>query len=123
MDLFEVQGMKDTEEPMQCRGCGCKLGIESLDAGLDALAWEGAEDAAVVGGDDSRTVASTDFFASPVDDPYLAGRIAAVHSASDIVASGAQPTDALANVVICEGDPKSQQQVLHDFMFGRQRRI
>jgi selenide,water dikinase len=103
---------------MQCRGCGCKLGTDSLGVGLQALAWDGAEDAAIVGGQDSTLVASTDFFASPVDDPFLAGRIAAMHAASDIVASGARPTDALANVVIPEGEPKSQQQVLHDFMSG-----
>jgi selenide,water dikinase len=121
MDLFQVNGMSDGKDSMQCRGCGCKLGTTSLDAGLDALGWAGPEDAAIVGGKESRMVASTDFFSSPVDDLYLAGRIAAIHSASDIIASGARPTDALANVVLAEGDPQSQQRALHDFMAGAKR--
>ncbi len=115
MDKFQVESMEMQTDVMQCRGCGCKLGTESLNAGLGSMV---AEDAAAIGGNGSKLVASTDFFTSPVDDPYLAGRIAAIHSASDIIASGAVPTEALANVVVPEGEPQSQERALRDFMAG-----
>ncbi len=72
------------------------------------------------GGDPAtrRLVASTDFFSSPVDDPYLAGRIAALHSASDIIATGAEVTQALANVVLPEGPRATQRRALSDFLVG-----
>ncbi len=66
-------------------------------------------------------MASTDFFSSPVDDAFLAGRIAALHSASDIIASGAGPTEALANVVLPDGDRLTQQRTLRDFLQGARR--
>ncbi len=121
MDLYRVQKMEGAEAAMPCRGCGCKLGTESLAAGLDALDWKHPEDAAVIGPQESGVVASTDFFASPVDDSFLAGRIAAIHSASDVIASGARPTHALANVVLADGDARSQQIALFDFMAGAKR--
>ena len=118
MEKYQVQSMESDAAEMQCRGCGCKLGTESLNAGLGLVA---AEDAACVGGDGSGLVASTDFFSAPLDDPFLAGRIAAIHAASDIIASGAVPTEALANVVLPEGDAQSQERTLRDFMAGAKR--
>ncbi len=120
---FQVEPMnaeQDTEA-MQCRGCGCKLGTEALQVGLSGMDLGGIEDAAVIAGTGSRYVASTDFFSSPVIDPYLSGRIAAIHSASDIIASGAAPIEALANVVLPAGEADSQQRVLSEFMAGAKR--
>jgi selenide,water dikinase len=129
MDKFQVQRMSgdatmDAGEDagageMQCRGCGCKLGSDILQSALALDTEIPPEDAAEIGGDDTaRLVASTDFFSSPVDDPFLAGRITALHSASDIVASGAKVTEALANVVLPEGDPGAQRRTLSDFIAG-----
>ena len=121
MEMFRPRPMLlEGEEPMQCRGCGCKLGGESLAAALDNEdSAVKLEDAAEIGGDDGgRIVASTDFFSSPLDDAFLTGRVAALHSASDIVASGARPTHALANVVLPEGDAAAKRTMLRDFMAG-----
>lgn len=122
MEMFQVQPMQgDEPDAMQCRGCGCKLDTDALAVGLGDIDSDGPEDAAAIGPSGSGLVASTDFFSSPVDDPFLAGRIAAIHSASDIIASGATPTEALANIVVPEGSKGDQQRVLFDLMAGAKR--
>jgi len=125
MEKYSVDAMDDSsmsgDEPMQCRGCGCKLDAAALLGGLSSTDQGEFEDAARIGGNDTRMIASTDFFSSPVDDAYLAGRIAAIHSASDILASGGLPTEALANVVLPAGSAKDQQRMLQDFLAGARR--
>jgi selenide,water dikinase len=127
IDKFQVESMAgdmngSSEDPMQCRGCGCKLGSDVLESALASESKVKLEDAAEIGGDGpSKLLASTDFFSSPVDDPFLAGRIAALHCASDIIASGAGPTEALANVVLPDGDRFTQQRTLSDFLHGARR--
>ena len=120
IDKFQPQEMSTQSAPMQCRGCGCKLAAASLMAGINSGASDGVtlEDAAEIGGGTASLIASTDFFSSPVEDPFLAGRIAALHAASDIVASGGKVTEALANVVLPEGEAASQQRVLSELLAG-----
>lgn len=111
------------DEDMQCRGCGCKLSSSVLDESLStvATARESLDDAAMLEIGQQTVLASTDFFTSPVDDPYLAGRIAALHSASDLIAMGATVQAALANVVVPEGPAHAQQQALSDVLEGARR--
>ena len=60
---------------------------------------ESSDDAAVYRLNDTQAlVATTDFFAPIVDDPYDFGRIAATNAISDIYAMGARPIFALALV-------------------------
>jgi selenide, water dikinase len=128
INKYRPSQMSSGMEPMQCRGCGSKLGASVLQAAIDAtLATKtvdgdqrvAIEDAVEIGSDSGGTlVASTDFFTSPFDDAFLSGRIAALHSASDIVITGARVTKALANVVLPEGDRASQQRMLSDFLAG-----
>ncbi|WP_077023343.1 selenide, water dikinase SelD [Fuerstiella marisgermanici] len=142
MKMYQVSGsMKADTDMMQCKGCGCKLGSQTLNTALRssfalneaASASEittaadqqsnidqaiPADDAAVITTDGGRIIATTDFFTNPVNDAFLFGRIAALHSASDIVAMGATATAALANVVLPEGDTAAQQTALHDFLAG-----
>jgi selenide,water dikinase len=64
-----------------------------------------ADDAAVFRlSDDRAVVATVDFFAPIVDDPYAFGAISAANSLSDIYAMGAQPLLAL-NLVAWPRDP------------------
>lgn len=125
MAMYRVSSkMSNAMAEMQCRGCGCKLGGEVLESALHAgrtATSEPLDDAAVIDIGEGRIVASTDFFTSPVDDPYLAGRIAALHSASDVVAMGAEVRAALANVVVPEGPPRAQRQGLNDLLAGARR--
>ncbi len=121
MKMYEPLQMFD-DIPMQCRGCGCKIGAGLLNSALPSAGDIHFDDAAEVGKtDDYKIVASTDFFTSPFLDPYLAGRVAALHAASDIVASGARPKHALSNVVIPEGPLGPQQATLSDLLAGAKR--
>ena len=118
MKMFRVKPM-DADGEMQCKGCGCKLAARDLDSVVGSIDGIEAEDAAEIGlNSGDRIVASTDFFTSPFTDAYLSGRVAALHSASDILCSGAQVNSALANVVLPEGDSDSQQRILGDFLEG-----
>ncbi|MCR9198090.1 MAG: selenide, water dikinase SelD [Planctomycetaceae bacterium] len=126
MKMYQTFEAMDDDEPMQCRGCGCKLGGDVLSSVVSAVAAgsEGPalDDAAVLPLQSGGTVvASTDFFTSPFRDAWLSGRVAALHSASDLVAMGASVNAALANVVLPEGPTHSQQQVFADLMAGARR--
>ena len=129
MNMFRMlYDMPDSMAQMQCKGCGCKLGADVLESALASLAAKNSndgagpvqmDDAAVVplstGG---QVVVSTDFFTTPFDDMYLAGRIAALHSASDLIAMGASVTSAVANIVLPEGDAASQRRALDELLQG-----
>jgi len=119
MDKFQAEPMLDEEDPMQCRGCGCKVGADLLASALPAAGNIKFDDAAEIGRtEEHKIVASTDFFTSPFVDPFLTGRVAALHAASDIVASGAEAKYALSNVVIPMGPPGPQQAVLRELLAG-----
>ncbi len=122
------------DEPMRCAGCGGKVGggvlrraIERLNvAAVDQVphGLPAADDAAViqpVSGSD--IAATTDFFKAPLDDPYLAGRIAAVHAASDLYACGGSPVAALAMAVLPPGSPRQQEQMLYEALAGATREL
>ena len=61
---------------------------------------------------------SVDFFAAPLDDPYLVGRIAALNAASDVFALGAAPWGALAMVTLPVGTPRQQEELLYQLLAG-----
>ena len=119
----------ETELAMRCAGCGGKVGgsilarvLERLDnpsnprvlVGLDS-----PDDAAVIAPAEGRPlVVTADFFAAPFDDPYLVGRIAALHSASDVFAMGARPITALALATIPVGPARQQEQCLFELLAG-----
>jgi selenide,water dikinase len=88
-------------------GCSCKLGageLETLLTGLEhpvgahlLIGLEHGDDAAVVRIDGERAIVATaDFFAPVVDDPYDFGRIAAANALSDVYAVGGTPLVALS---------------------------
>ena len=128
MDMFEPEPMPEGDEPMQCRGCGCKFDGAALEQSL-ALSSANVirDDAARVGAVDDPGArplyASTDFFTLPFQDPYLSGRVAALHAASDLTAMGAQAHQALANVVLPEGAETGQQHFLSEFLEGARREL
>lgn len=113
---------------MRCLGCGGKVGGTVLSraiARLDPPASDqvllglgAADDAAVVRFASGAAAASVDFFAAPLDDPFLVGRIAALHSASDLFAKGLQPAAALALATIPVGDERQQAEMLHAALAG-----
>lgn len=108
------------EAPMRCGGCGSKVGSHTLTRVLEAIykrkvckaIKQGSnvkelkkidpDDAAIImlptsGGAMVQTV---DFFRSFISDPFVFGKIAAVHALSDCHAMGADAHTALALAVI-----------------------
>ena len=115
--------------PMRCAGCGGKVGASVLSRALSRLSipssehvplgLENADDVAAVQSPSGQPLAATvDFFAAPLDDPYLSGRLAALNAASDVFASGAQPLAALTMAVIPPGRPRHQEQLLYELLAG-----
>ncbi len=101
----------DRTDGMRCAGCGSKVSGLLLADTLRTLTLhenprvlrglDTPDDAAVVRIPEGfATVQTVDSFRAFVDDPYLMGRIATLHAASDLFAMGATPDTALANVTI-----------------------
>ncbi len=118
----------DTESAMRCLGCGGKIGGKILSSVLEELdipkhddvviGLEEPDDAAVIRTTGKEISVTTDFFASPLDDPYLTGRIAVLNSASDCFVMGAQPNAALAIVQLPFVHGKQQLQIMRELMTG-----
>lgn len=79
------------------------------------------DDVAVLEGDARPWLATTDFFAAPLDDPVTVGRIAALNAVSDIFASGGRPTAALAIASVPFGSEFQQEQILFEVLAGAMR--
>ncbi|WP_240687422.1 selenide, water dikinase SelD [Alcanivorax sp. 24] len=117
------------DDAMHCAGCGAKVGATTLSHALDALRTEVREDieAGVAQGDDAaiirwsgqyRLVQSVDYFPAFMDEPYLFGRVAALHSLSDIYAMNADPHSALATLCIPRHHPRLQGRDLRRLLAG-----
>ena len=116
------------DEEMRCLGCGGKIGSQLLSSILDELevpdhpeviiGLDQPDDAAIVRTQDNQVTVTTDFFASPLEDPYLSGRIAVLNSVSDCFVMGAQPTGALAMIQLPLGHQRAQRQVMRELMAG-----
>jgi selenide,water dikinase len=82
------------------------------------------DDAAVLStAPDCDTVVTSDFFAAPLDDPFLVGRIAAVNALSDVFATGGRPTAAIAHVTLPGGSGNSQEELLYELLAGGVREL
>lgn len=122
---------------MRCGGCGSKISSDVLSAVLRrievgddprvVLGVRGGEDAAVhrlrpelYGGkpDQLLEVQTVDYFKSFVDDPYLFGRIAAMHAVSDLFAMNARPFSALAIVALPYARGPVQEALLYELLSG-----
>lgn len=109
--------------PMACRGCGAKLAAAPLEAALRAQGLgAGPEDAAVIhrsaAHDGELILQSVDGFPALVDDPWLNGRLTALHACSDLWACGAQVTNAQVLVTLPETDAASQTELLSQTLAG-----
>lgn len=119
----------DPVAEMRCAGCGGKVGGSVLSRVLKRLdvpshpdvllGLEAPDDAAVLKSPAGRAwTVTADFFAAPLDDPYLVGRISTLNAASDVFALGARPIAGLALVTIPEGRPRHQEQLLYELLAG-----
>ena len=127
--LPEMAAVPAAPDALHCAGCGAKVGSQALssalanlkphrnpgiDAGVDA-----ADDAAIIQWSaEERLVQSLDFFPAFIDEPYAFGRIAALHSLSDLYAMNARPHSALANITLNWHHPRLQGRDLQRLMAG-----
>src|SRR5207248_1516003 len=133
--MFTPAPMKATPgqvEPytMRCGGCGSKISGDVLGAVLKRLELPGnervlvgardGEDAAVFRVDAAPTVEvqTVDYFKAFVDDPYLFGRVAALHAVSDLYAMNARPFAALAIATLPYARGPIQEAQLYELLTG-----
>ncbi len=117
-------------EETRCGGCGAKVGATALSRALARLPRRPQRDGVLLGLADRDDVAaisvpagrallqSTDFFRALVDDPYLFGRIAAIHALGDLHAKGATPHSALALAVVPYAPPEQVEEDLAQMLSG-----
>ena len=107
-----------------CGGCGAKLGPATLAAALAALPAPARADVIVGTGDDAAVlrvggavqVITTDHLRSVTRDTRLMARIAAIHALGDVLAMGAAPQVALAQVTLPAAAAAMQAAMLAEIM-------
>ena len=90
-----VARMEAEPESQRCAGCGGKVGPDVLQAQLGARSQAG--DVAPL---NDHEVASVDLLRDGFDDPFLFGKVAAVHALSDLHAAGATNPRLLAALTL-----------------------
>ena len=103
---------------MACRGCAAKLPAQPLAAALERVGLGGQpEDAAcLLGGED--LLQSVDGFPALVSDPWLNGRLTALHACSDLWACGAAVSSAMATITLPMVSAKEQKELLVQTLAG-----
>lgn len=139
--LVRRAGMADaTPHLMRCGGCGAKVSGDVLSSVLRELnipddprvllGTLAGEDAAVhrvradlfgIAADKLVEVQTVDYFRSFLDDPYLFGRIAALHAVSDLYAMNARPFSALAIATLPYARGPIQAAQLRELLAGATR--
>ncbi len=128
--MMSVEAGKESDHQMNCLGCGGKLSSDVLEETLKSslakatatdqvlIGLEQADDAAVLQFGQETVALTTDYFAAPLDDPFLFGQMVAIHSLSDLFAMGSTPVAALVNLEIPFGHPRGQRRLATELMAG-----
>ncbi len=114
---------------MHCAGCGSKVGGRVLRRALARLevpqsadvlvGLQAPDDAAVVRVPEGRVAVHTvDHFRALLDDPFMFGRIAAVHALGDLWAMGATPQSAMAIVTLAYASEAKMEEDLVQLLAG-----
>jgi selenide,water dikinase len=126
MAMFRHAKSMDSSEAMACRGCAAKLPAGPLEmalqqAGFTALGKD-PEDAAALplksAAESQPVLQSVDGFPALVSDPWLNGRITALHACSDLWACGARVMAAQAVVTLPQTSKSTQQMLLAQTLAG-----
>ena len=118
MEGFRNATAMTPETPMACRGCAAKLPAQPLEAALKEVGLGGIpEDAARIEGN-PPLLQSVDGFPALLSDPWLNGRLTALHASSDLWACGASVHSAQAVVTLPLLDGHEQQELLAQTLAG-----
>ena len=110
--------------PPECGGCGAKVGAGALAEALAAMPSTTRNDIVQGAGDDAailsiagqEQVITTDHLRGFALDPALVARIALHHAAGDVLAMGAAPQAALAQIILPPMAPRLQTRALIEVM-------
>lgn len=120
-----AEGVDNARGPKPlCGGCGAKLGAGVLDNVLGKLPNLARDDVVTGSGDDAavltiggtQQVFTTDHLRAFWSDPWLFGRITAIHALGDVWAMGAAPQAALAHITLPRLAPHMQEDWLREIM-------
>ena len=92
--IDQTQQNEIKNHAIRCAGCGSKVGSSVLRNVINHLLGEDhfmPEDAVIIKTPHSSLLQTVDQITSPIDDPYLFGKIATLHALSDIFAMNATP--------------------------------
>lgn len=109
---------------MACRGCAAKLPAAPLEQALQRCGvgelGQQPEDAQPIGTSENGTtvLSSVDGFPALIPDPWLNGRLTALHACSDLWASGARSTKVHAIVTVPAIDHSHQIELLSQTLAG-----
>jgi selenide, water dikinase len=126
-ELPEMQLDAPDAPPTRCAGCGAKISGDVLSSVLARLDLGEAPGLLLGAGDDAAVVEplpgkvlvqSADQFRAFIADPFLFGRITALHSLSDLYAMGAEPHSALAHATLPFAAPEAVADDLHQLLAG-----
>ena len=104
--------------PMACRGCAAKLPAQPLSAALDRVGLGGQPEDAARLDDHPGLLQSMDGFPALVSDPWLNGRLTALHACSDLWACGAGVSSAMATVTLPMVPGNEQRELLVQTLAG-----
>ena len=115
---FQQPVLMTDATPMACRGCAAKLPAQPLAASLQRVGLGGQpEDAASLPGD-QKLLQSMDGFPALVSDPWLNGRLTALHACSDLWACGTTVSSAMATITLPMIPTNEQQELLVQTLAG-----
>ena len=106
------------ETSMACRGCAAKLPAQPLAAALERVGLGGQPEDAARLPNSQEHLQSMDGFPALVSDPWLNGRLTALHACSDLWACGAQVSSAMATVTLPMVSASEQQELLTQTLSG-----
>ncbi len=121
MRSFETMPLPN--DSIRCAGCAAKVPAAVLHPSLEktgvVTGSDAAEDCAILdAGDDSVTLSTVDFVPAFLDDPYLVGKITALHCLSDLYAMNGTPETALVTLMLPWANGRLQKEWFEEVMAG-----
>ncbi|QNJ01899.1 selenide, water dikinase SelD [Synechococcus sp. PROS-U-1] len=118
MDGFQQPSSMREAASMACRGCAAKLPAQPLVAALERVGLGGQPEDAARLPDHPELLQSVDGFPALVSDPWLNGRLTALHACSDLWACGAKVSSAMATITLPMVPTDEQQELLVQSLAG-----